>query len=144
MNRSVILISAFREIRKLAIFQLFPALLKLAYQEKMLRENLNDFIDKIEWKEVKKQYLTLAEVKKLAATPCKIPVLKQASLFSCMTGLRISGILNLHGIISKLVPTMAITSEFAQKRQRRKLLSPSVTKNWNYVVFLVQAAYLKD
>ncbi len=78
----------------------------------MLRENLNDFIDKIEWKEVKKQYLTLAEVKKLAATPCKIPVLKQASLFSCMTGLRISGILNLHGIISKLVPTMAITSEF--------------------------------
>ncbi len=68
---------------------------KLAYQEKMLRENLNDFIDKIEWKEVKKQYLTLAEVKKLAATPCKIPVLKQASLFSCMTGLRISDILQL-------------------------------------------------
>ena len=125
-------------------FSTFRALLKIAYQEKMLRENLNDFIDKIEWKEVKKQYLTLAEVKKLAATPCKIPVLKQASLFSCMTGLRISGILNLHGIISKLVPTMAITSEFAQKRQRRKLLSPSVTKNWNYVVFLVQAAYLKD
>ena len=43
----------------------------------------------------KKQYLTLAEVKKLAATPCKIPVLKQASLFSCMTGLRISDILQL-------------------------------------------------
>ena len=61
----------------------------------MLRENLNDFIDKIEWKEVKKQYFTLAEVKKLAATPCKIPVLKQASLFSCMTGLRISDILQL-------------------------------------------------
>lgn len=29
----------------------------------MIRENLNDFIEKIEWKEVKKQYLTLAEVK---------------------------------------------------------------------------------
>lgn len=76
-------------------FSTFRALLKIAYQEKMLRENLNDFIDKIEWKEVKKQYLTLAEVKKLAATPCKIPVLKQASLFSCMTGLRISDILQL-------------------------------------------------
>jgi site-specific recombinase XerD len=76
-------------------FSTFRALLKVAYQEKMLRENLNDFIDKIEWKEVKKQYLTLAEVKKLAATPCKIPVLKQASLFSCMTGLRISDILQL-------------------------------------------------
>ena len=76
-------------------FSTFRALLKIAYQEKMIRENLNDFIDKIEWKEVKKQYLTLAEVKKLAATPCKIPVLKQASLFSCMTGLRISDILQL-------------------------------------------------
>ena len=34
-------------------FSTFRALLKIAYQEKMLRENLNDFIDKIEWKEVK-------------------------------------------------------------------------------------------
>ena len=50
----------------------------------MLRENLNDFLEKIEWKEVKKEYLTLDEVKKLATTPCKIPVLKQASLFACM------------------------------------------------------------
>ena len=30
----------------------------------MLRENLNDFLEKIEWKEVKKEYLTLDEVKK--------------------------------------------------------------------------------
>ena len=61
----------------------------------MLRENLNDFLDKIEWKEVKKEYLTLDEVKLLAATPCRIPVLKRASLFACMTGLRISDILQL-------------------------------------------------
>ena len=38
-------------------------------------------------KEVKKEYLTLDEVKKLAATPCKIPVLK-AMQDSCLkTGL---------------------------------------------------------
>mgnify|MGYP003291265960 CR=1 FL=1 len=67
----------------------------LAYKEKMLRENLNDFLEKIEWKEVKKEYLTLDEVKQLAATPCRIPVLKQASLFACTTGLRISDILKL-------------------------------------------------
>lgn len=39
--------------------------------------------------------LAECEGKKLAATPCKIPVLKQASLFACMTGLRISDILKL-------------------------------------------------
>ena len=31
----------------------------------------------------------------MAATPCDIPVLKAASLFACLTGLRISDILNL-------------------------------------------------
>lgn len=34
-------------------------------------------------------------MKQLAATPCDIPVLKAASLFACLTGLRISDILNL-------------------------------------------------
>ena len=76
-------------------YSTFRALLKIAYKEKMLRENLNDFLEKIEWKEVKKEYLTLDEVRQLAATPCRIPVLKQASLFACMTGLRISNILKL-------------------------------------------------
>ncbi len=67
----------------------------MAYQEKYLRENVNDFLEKIEWKEVKNEFLTLAEVKKLVETPCKHTVLKQATLFSCMTGLRISDILQL-------------------------------------------------
>ena len=40
-------------------YSTFRALLKIAYKEKMLRENLNDFLEKIEWKEVKKEYLTL-------------------------------------------------------------------------------------
>ena len=35
-------------------YSTFRALLKIAYKEKMLRENLNDFLEKIEWKEVKK------------------------------------------------------------------------------------------
>lgn len=70
----------------------FRTLLKEAYQEKLIRENINDYLDKIEWKDTKIEFLTLDEVKKLAATPCKHEVLRQASLFSCMTGLRISDI----------------------------------------------------
>ena len=73
----------------------FRGFLKILYRNRMIKTNVNDFLEKIEWKEVKKEYLTLDEVKKLAATPCKIPVLKQASLFACMTGLRISDILKL-------------------------------------------------
>ncbi|MBF0649293.1 site-specific integrase [Dysgonomonas sp. GY75] len=77
-------------------FSTFRALLKVAYKEKFFRENLNDFLDSIETTDVKKEYLTLDEVKLLANTPCDdYPILKTASLFSCMTGLRISDILKL-------------------------------------------------
>ena len=76
-------------------YSTFRALLKIAYTEKMFRENLNDFLEKIDWEDTKREYLTLDEVKQLATTPCKIAVLKAASLFSCLTGLRISDILNL-------------------------------------------------
>ncbi len=64
-------------------YSTFRGLLKIAYRDKLLRENINDFLEKIEYEDVKKEYLTLDEVKQLAATPCDIPVLKAASLFSC-------------------------------------------------------------
>ena len=73
----------------------FRALLKLAYKEGWLRENVNDYLDRIDWEEPKINYLEIEEVKRLAATPCKVDVLKRASLFACMTGLRISDILQL-------------------------------------------------
>ena len=77
-------------------FSTFRALLKIAHKDRMLRENLNDYLESIDLTDVKKEYLTLDELKNLAKTPCDIPVLKTASLFSCLTGLRISDILNLH------------------------------------------------
>ena len=76
-------------------FSTFRGLLRIAYRDKWLRENINDYLDRIEPMDVKKEYLTLDEVKLLASTPCDIPVLKAASLFACLTGLRISDILNL-------------------------------------------------
>ena len=76
-------------------FSLFRALLKEAHKERLLKENLNDYLDQIDYEEVKKEFLTVEEVKKLAATECRWPGLKRASLFSILTGLRISDILNL-------------------------------------------------
>ncbi len=76
-------------------YSTFRGLLKIAYRNKWFRENINDYLDKIEPQDVKKEYLTLDEVKQLATTPCDIPTLKAASLFACLTGLRISDILNL-------------------------------------------------
>lgn len=76
-------------------FSLFRALLKEAHKERLLKENLNDYLDQIDYEEVKKDFLTVDEVKKLAATECRLLGLKRASLFSILTGLRLSDILNL-------------------------------------------------
>lgn len=76
-------------------YSTFRGMLRIAYRDKVLHENINDFLESIDTDDVKKEYLTLEEVKKLAATPCDIPVLKRASLFSCLTGLRISDVLKL-------------------------------------------------
>lgn len=69
-------------------FSLFRGVLKLAYRDKYLRENPNDFLEKIESRDIHKEFLTQDELKTLASTPCDIPVLRNASLFSCLTGLR--------------------------------------------------------
>lgn len=76
-------------------FSTFRSLLKIAYRDKLINENINEFLESIDIKDTKKEYLTLDELKILSETPCAIPVLKTASLFSCLTGLRISDILKL-------------------------------------------------
>ena len=60
-----------------------------------MKTNVNDYLDSIEEQEVKKNYLTQEELKRLANTPCRHEVLRRASLFSCLTGLRTSDIINL-------------------------------------------------
>lgn len=76
-------------------FSLFRAALKKAYREKWITENLNEFFDGIKSKQVMREFLSLNELRLLNKTECKYPVLKRAALFSCLTGLRISDILDL-------------------------------------------------
>lgn len=73
----------------------FRGFLKIAYKEKRIKENVNDFLDKIEYLDSEKETLSLEEIYKLVNTPCEIEVLKKACLFSCFTGLRRSDIINL-------------------------------------------------
>lgn len=49
----------------------------------------------METKETKREYLTSEELQMLYESHCDYPVLKAASLFSCLTGLRLSDILQL-------------------------------------------------
>lgn len=73
----------------------FRGLLAIAYKDKYLLENINEHLDKIDTQDTRRQFLTIVEVQALHDTPCSEPVLKAASLFSCLTGLRFSDIIAL-------------------------------------------------
>lgn len=77
---------------KVSYFNKLRACINQAYDERIIPVNPLRGIEGFKAAEVKRDYLTLEEVKQLAATPCRYPILKRAFLFSCLTGLRKSDI----------------------------------------------------
>ena len=94
----------------------FKAALKQAYKKGLIETDLSTRIDGISEPEVQREYLTLEELQALVNTPCSIPLLKNAAIFSALTGLRFSD-------ISKLVWSEVQYSElegyFLKFRQKK-------------------------
>ncbi len=76
----------------LSYFNKFKAALKQGYRDGYLQMDLNAKVQPIKQAETRRNFLTLEEVNKLAKTECSLPILKQAALFSALTGLRFSDI----------------------------------------------------
>ena len=76
-------------------FNKVKATLKQAYKDGYLQQDLNAKVEPIKAAETRRNFLTLEEVNRLVKTDCKNPLMKRASLFSILTGLRISDILKL-------------------------------------------------
>ena len=77
---------------KASYFRKRCACINHAFDERRIAINPLRGIEGFKDAEVKRDYLTLEEIKTLAETPCRYPVLKRAFLFSCLTGLRKSDI----------------------------------------------------
>ena len=58
-------------------------------------QNVNDYLDRINTVATRRESLTVEEIRKLYETPCEYDVLRRASIFSCLTGLRRSDIMAL-------------------------------------------------
>ena len=69
-------------------FSILKAALKQAFVDEYLMTDLAAKVKNIPPNNVRRNYLTEAELNQLANTPCDIPVLKRAALFSALTGLR--------------------------------------------------------
>ena len=80
---------------KVSYFNKLRCCLNQAYREHIIYSNPADAVPGFKTPDVEKQYLTMEEVKRLAATKCRYPELKRAFLFGCLTGLRKSDIMKL-------------------------------------------------
>lgn len=77
---------------KYSYFNKLRAALKQAVKDGLLKTNPSEGVEAFKQGEPEREFLTLEELQALANTECKIPQLKTAFLFSCLTGLRWSDI----------------------------------------------------
>ena len=73
-------------------FNKFKACLNAAFDEGYLKANFIKKVKGFTMGESTREYLTADELQKLASTPCKLPLLKRAFLFSALTGIRWSDV----------------------------------------------------
>jgi integrase len=99
-------------------FNKFKATLKQAYKEGYLDTDLNKRIETIKQAETERQFLTFDELQKLAHTDCAEPVLKQAALFSALTGLRFSDIKKLTWSEIQIDSNQGPSIRFRQKKTK--------------------------
>ncbi|MEO7215482.1 site-specific integrase [Mucilaginibacter sp.] len=79
----------------MAYFAKFRSVLKKAYQRKMIKDNLYEFVPPIKEQETNREFLTIEEFQKLAETEAPSDLFKRAALFSGLTGLRFSDVTTL-------------------------------------------------
>lgn len=80
---------------RVSYFNKLKACIAQAYDERVIATNPLRGIEGFKPEEGKRMYLTIEEVRRLAATPCDYDSVRRAFLFSCLTGLRRSDILKL-------------------------------------------------
>ncbi|PWE00032.1 tyrosine-type recombinase/integrase [Marinilabilia rubra] len=77
---------------KLSYFAKVKAALNQAFDDHVIFDNPGKRVKGFPKAEVERPYLTHGEVQKLAKAECRIPAIKKAFLFACLTGLRYSDI----------------------------------------------------
>jgi len=77
---------------KLSYFNKLRACLNQAFEDRIIPFNPCRGVENFKAEEGTRMYLTIDEVRKIAQTECEYPRIKDAFLFSCLTGLRRSDI----------------------------------------------------
>jgi integrase len=76
-------------------FNKVRACINQAFKERLIDRNPVSEVAGFKEDETERQFLTLDELKAITKQPCEVPLLKDAFLFSCLTGLRWSDIIKM-------------------------------------------------
>ncbi|MCG8342874.1 MAG: site-specific integrase [Chlorobiales bacterium] len=76
-------------------FAMFRAAIRQAYRSKMISENLNAFYDPLRFEKTERDFLSIDEINRLAGTDTRKPEHRAAVLFTALTGMRISDVIQL-------------------------------------------------
>ena len=96
----------------------FKATLKQAFKDRFLETNLAGLIDTVKPAETQRNFLTIEELNQLVKTECTVPGLKNAALFSALTGLRFSDITNLTWNKVEFIKDNGYYLKFTQKKTK--------------------------
>lgn len=102
--------------------------LNRAVKDKIIAVNPAVYIKNIKKPDIKKEFLTFEEIKKLANTECSSEIVKQAFLFSCFTGLRLSDVKKI-----RFSDIKNNTIDYVQKKTDRQEYLPLSTTAQNII-----------
>ncbi|MEO9967180.1 MAG: site-specific integrase [Reichenbachiella sp.] len=108
----------------LSYFNKIKSALKQAYKEGILQFDLNAQIESIKEEDTQREYLTLEELNQLVKTDCKNPLLKQAALFSALTGLAFADIQKLTWSALEFVEGQGYFVKYRRKKTKRVDILP--------------------
>jgi len=112
-------------------FNKFKATLKQAFKDGIINYDLNSRIEAIKQVETKKVFLSLEELNRLVKAECPSELLKSASLFSALTGLRFSDIEKLKWSEIQFFAGKGYYIQFKQKKVQGEEFMPISEQAYN-------------
>jgi integrase len=112
-------------------FNKFKATLKQAYIDGIISTNVNSRIEPIKQPDTKRLFLSRDELNQLVKADCPNPILKKASLFSALTGLRFSDIEKLKWSEVIHINGQGYSIQFQQKKTKSNEYLPISEQAYN-------------
>lgn len=115
----------------LSYFNKVKAALKQAYKDGYLVTDLNSKVGQIRQAETQRNFLTIEELNRLVKTDCQNPLMKNAALFSALTGLRFSDIQKLAWSEVEYIKGNGYFLQFKQQKTKGAEMMPISEQAYN-------------